>query len=70
MANFADTAVGFELAAALVKTRMASKTWVNGHAAKDKNGHPIVRYQQFRSSSSAATKQQGGWVTSRDDAAT
>lgn len=70
MANFANTAAGRIVAADLVKTRMASKTWVNGHYAIDKSGNTIVRYQQFIAPTNATTKQYGAWVTSRSDSAT
>jgi hypothetical protein len=68
MANFANTAAGRATAAALVKTRMISKAWVNGHYAIDKSGNTIVRFQRMRASTSATTQMYGGWTESRSDA--
>ena len=70
MANFANTDAGRAQAAALVITRMVSKTWVNGHYGIDFNGNTIVRFQRFMASTSATTAQYGGWTESRDTAAT
>jgi hypothetical protein len=70
MANMADTAAGRTVAENLVQTRMASKTWVNGHVAIDKSGHTIVRFQRFMATTSAATRAYGAWVESRADDAT
>lgn len=67
MANFANTGAGRTIAEALVKTRMDAGTWVVGHWAIDINGNTIVRYQRFMS---ASAPDEGGWLTSRDDAAT
>lgn len=66
MANFANTDAGRSQAEALVKTRMASKTWVNGHECQDKNGNVQVRFQRFMSSTN---DDYGAWVESRDTAA-
>ena len=67
MPNFADNTTGREQAEALVKTRMASKTWVNGHECQSVAGNVQVRFQRFMSS---ANPDHGAWVESRDDAAT
>lgn len=67
MANFANTDAGRETAEALVKTRMAAGTWVNGHRAEDKDGNTIVRFQRFMSSTHP---DYGEWVESRSDSAT
>lgn len=66
MANFADTTAGRVLAQDLVKTRMAAKTWVVGHMGVNNAGNTVVRF--IRPLTTAFT--QGGWVESRDDAAT
>lgn len=66
MANFANTDTGRSQAEALVRTRMASKTWVNGHEAQNKDGNVIVRFQRFMSHTNPG---YGAWVESRDTAA-
>lgn len=65
MANFADTNAGREAAEALVTTRMAAKTWIEGHQAVDVSGHVIVR---FIRPMSPTNPDYGAWVESRDDA--
>lgn len=67
MANFADTEAGRIAAEALVTTRMAAGTWIEGHMGVDENGHTIVR---FIRPMSPTNPDYGAWVTSRDDAAT
>lgn len=67
MANFADTAAGFVAAETWAKAKIVDHTWVNAHAAKDKDGHVIVRFQRPMS---PTHPDYGAWTTSRDDAAT
>lgn len=67
MANFADTAAGRVAAEDLVKTRMAAYTWIQGHMAVNESGNTIVRFQR---PATASARDNGGWVTSRDDGAT
>jgi hypothetical protein len=68
MANFPDTLAGFATAEARAYAKVKDKTWVNAHAARDKSGHVIIRFQRFMSSASAAAKQYGAWTETRDDA--
>jgi hypothetical protein len=68
MANFANTDAGRATAAALVKTRMVSKAWVNGHSAIDKSGNTIVRFQRMRATTTPTTQMYGDWTESRSDA--
>jgi len=66
MADFADTAAGFETAQALVLTNMASFAWVEGYASHDVDGHTVVRFIRFMS---PTNPDYGAWTESRDDAA-
>lgn len=70
MANFPDTQNGFAQAEAWAVAKVKDHTFVNAHAARDKDGHVIVRFQRYMAPTNATTKQYGAWVTSRDDAAT
>lgn len=67
MADFADTAAGRVAAEDLVKTRVAAGTWIQGHMAVNEASNTIVRYQR---PATASARDEGGWLTSRDDAAT
>ena len=67
MANFPDTVVGFAQAEAWAVAKVKDHTFVNAHAARDKNGHVIVRFQRYMS---PAHPGYGAWVESRDSAAT
>ncbi|HYT58088.1 MAG TPA: hypothetical protein VEQ38_25570 [Verrucomicrobiae bacterium] len=65
MANFPDTEEGKITAANLIKTRMASHAWIQGHVGVDFNGHVVVRFQRPMSPTAPS---EGGWIESRDDA--
>jgi hypothetical protein len=67
MANFPDTQEGFAAAEAWAVSKTKDHTFVNAHAARDKDGHVIVRFQRYMS---PAAPGEGAWITSRDDAAT
>ena len=67
MANFANTDAGRSLAEALVRTRMAAKTWIVGFRAQTKDGNTCVRYQRPMSHTA---DDEGAWLESRDTAAT
>jgi len=49
---------------------MAAGTWIVGHSGIDVSGNTIVRYMRPMASTSVATRQDGAWIESRDDAAT
>lgn len=61
MANFAT----FAAAEARAVDKMSDGTWVQAHAAHDKSGDPIVRFQRFMS---PTNPDYGAWVETRDDA--
>jgi len=65
MAAFAT----FAAAETRAYAKRADGTWINAHAARNKNGVIIVRVQRKMSSSSAAARQYGEWVELTDDAA-
>ncbi len=67
MANFANSSAGWRTALAWAKAKMADKTWVNAHVAKNVDGNTIVRYQRFMSPTNPG---YGTWVESRADDAT
>lgn len=67
MANFSNDDTGRELAEALVTTRMAAGTWIQGHECQDRDGNVEVRFQRPMS---PTNPDYGAWVESRNTAAT
>lgn len=64
MAAFAT----FALAEARAKAKVADGTWVNAHACKSTTGNVFaVRVQRKMAVTTAATRQNGGWVEITDD---
>jgi len=70
MANFANTPAGFATAEIWAVAKIADGTWTVAHAAHDNSGNVIVRFQRPMAPTSAGTRDDGEWATSRDDAAT
>ena len=66
MADF----VSYAAAEIRAKAKVADGTWIAAHVMRATTGGKIgIRVQQKMAPTSAATRQQGGWVELTDDAA-